>query len=217
MPKVGRKGAKVAAKHIQVAQTQGPKAGFNAYMETLRRSGLPTAQAVLDEFESQGNKKAQFEYYCAKFGTKFGSTPSSVDEHDDLAQQVRVLQARLAELSEQGIGVVATEVDDEDEIDTSLDDVDDGWTEQDTEAENVVGRSLLQKALGRSTPKPKKAPAKKQAESKENLWRPWAITRFGIPMQVGGTFTYVSKRAKTNTVHQVTRITPDGVYAKRIK
>lgn len=201
------------ARHIQIAQTQGPKAGFNAYVETLERSGLEQARASLAEIQGKGNKKAQFEFYCSKFGGKFGSTPAKVDEADDLAEQVRVLSARLAELQAQGIGVVAPVLHTDDE-DTSLDDVDDGWTQADTDAENAQGRSLLARVTGkrqtRSTTKAKDA-------SKENLWRPWAVARFGIPTQVGGTFTYKSKRANRNTVHQVTRVTPDGVYAKRIK
>lgn len=215
--------------HIMVARTQGPKAGYTSYIETLERSGLDTAKASLAEIRKQGNKKAQFDFYCAKFGKKFGATPERVDESEDLAEQLRVLQARLAELQEQGIGVVVTATEDEEfeDEDTSLDDVPDipgvqivhtGNTAEETQA----GESLIQRALGKgkrtrrsSGSKPK--PSTQPKESKENLWRPWAVARFGIPMQVGGTFTYVSKRAKKPTVHQVTRITEDGVYAKRVK
>lgn len=212
------------AKHIQIAQTQGPKAGFNAYMETLERSGLDTAQASLNDIRSKGNKRAQFDYYCAKFGSKFGATPTNVDEADDLAEQLRVLQTRLAELQAQGIGVVAVEDTEEiEDEDTSLDDVDDGWTQGDTDAENAIGRSLIQRALGAAKPKRTTARSTRTTNGgngvsdKENLWRPWAIARFGIQPQVGSTFTYTSKRAGRNTVHQVTRVAPDGIYAKRIK
>jgi hypothetical protein len=203
------------AKHIQIAQTQGPKAGFNAYMETLDRSGLDTVQALAEEIRSKGNKKAQFEFYCAKFGNKFGATPTKVDEHEDLAEQVKVLQARLEELQGQGIGVVAVE-----DEDTSLDDVDDGWTQGDTDAENAIGRSLIQKVLNpgkRASRTTTTAAPNGGVSDKENLWRPWAIARFGIQPVPGSTFTYKSKRAARNTVHQVTRVTQDGIYAKRIK
>lgn len=198
----------MAAKHIQIAQTQGPKAGFNAYIETLERSGLDTAHASLEQIRAQGNKKAQFDFYCAKFGSKFGATPTKVDETEDLQEQLRVLQARLAELQGQGVGVVAT---------------DDDWDDEDTATENAQGRSLLARALSPSKPKTRRSSGRstpstaKVSDSKENLWRPWAITRFGIPTKVGGTFTYKSKRANKNTVHQVTRVTEDGVYARRVK
>jgi hypothetical protein len=227
--KAGERSVKVAlAKHLQIAQTQGPKAGFNAYVETLERSGLDTAQASLNEIRGKGNKKAQFEFYCAKFGNKFGATPASVDEADDLAEQLRVLQARLTELQAQGIGVVATEDDTfvEDE-DTSLDEVDDGWTQSDTDAENAIGRSLINRVLspGRRTSRSTTSTTRTNrttnggngVSDKENLWKPWSIARFGIQPVVGSTFTYKSKRANRNTVHQVTRVTPDGIYAKRIK
>lgn len=223
----------MAAKHIEIAQTQGPKAGFNAYIETLERSGLNTAQASLAEIRSKGNKKAQFDFYCSKFGGKFGATPTKVDEGDDLQAQIRSLQARLAELQGQGIGVVAPVGVEDDDEDTSLDDVDDGWGVQDVVDEQGGKDAItakLARMFGHAKPteitmaevaevaKPKRTRSSKpKVTEKENLWRPWAVARFGIPTTVGGTFTYKSKRANKNTVHQVTRVTQDGVYAKRVK
>lgn len=214
------------AKHLQIAQTQGPKAGFNAYVETLERSGLDTTRASLAELRSKGNKKAQFDFYCAKFGSKFGATPAKVDETEDLQEQLRVLSARLAELQAEGIGVVTTATED---TDTSLDEVDDGWTDADTDDENsltaklarMFGHTKASEITMSEVVKPTRSSGRSSKASKvvekENLWRPWAVARFGIPTTVGGTFTYKSKRANRNTVHVVTRVTADGVYAKRVK
>lgn len=58
------------AKHITIAREDGPKAGFNAWIEMMERSGLPQVQERLAEVRAQGNKKAQFEYYCNVYGNK---------------------------------------------------------------------------------------------------------------------------------------------------
>lgn len=52
------------AKHIQVANTLGAKAGFKAYMAT----SAPTAAERQAEIRSAGNSKAQFVAYCDIFG-----------------------------------------------------------------------------------------------------------------------------------------------------
>lgn len=54
--------------HIKLAREQGPKAGFNAYMA----SNIHTAADRREQIRSAGNKKAQFEAYCALFGSQFG-------------------------------------------------------------------------------------------------------------------------------------------------
>jgi hypothetical protein len=54
--------------HIQIARTQGAKAGFRHYLA----QHTPTAAARRAEIRSAGNSKAQFEAYCAIFGSQFG-------------------------------------------------------------------------------------------------------------------------------------------------
>lgn len=100
------------AAHIRIAQTDGAKAGFNAYLEMLKRSGLPTVAATLREIEQKGNKKAQFDFYCSKFGSKFGNaqvdnslddvddTPTIDPEVGDLLAQLDALKARIAGLTD---------------------------------------------------------------------------------------------------------------------
>lgn len=65
----------MATAHIEVARGTrevegrvGPKAAFEFYMG----QSIPTARATQDEIRSAGNKKRQFEAYCAKFGHQFG-------------------------------------------------------------------------------------------------------------------------------------------------
>lgn len=57
------------SRHILIARTEGAKAGFNAYMATK----VHTAAARQAEIRSAGNKKAQFNAYCAIFGDQFGT------------------------------------------------------------------------------------------------------------------------------------------------
>jgi hypothetical protein len=54
--------------HIAIARSQGPKAGFNAYMATR----VHTAAKRQAEIRSAGNKKQQFAAYCNIFGSQFG-------------------------------------------------------------------------------------------------------------------------------------------------
>lgn len=61
---------------------------------------------------------------------------------------------------------------------------------------------------------PKAAPKPKTV--RENLWRPWAVRKFGIPTTVGGTFTYVSKKSRKASTHKVTRVTADGCYTVKV-
>jgi hypothetical protein len=63
-----------------------------------------------------------------------------------------------------------------------------------------------------ATPKP----ASKPATTKENLWRPWAIRKYGIPQTVGGTFVYKSKKSKKSSTHQVVRVTDEGCFTVKV-
>ncbi len=53
----------MAARHLTIARTEGAKAGFRAYRSIVMRGGLP----IKAELIAQGNKKAQFDFYCGKF------------------------------------------------------------------------------------------------------------------------------------------------------
>lgn len=166
------------AAHLRIAQTDGPKAGFNAYVKTLERSGLEQTQEALAELRSAGNAKKQFDYYCAKFGKHFGTTPVKSDELAELQEKIAELTARANAL-----------------------------------AETPVVEKPKRSRLGRRS----SATTTANVAGKENLWRPWAIKKYGIPEKVGATFTYKSKRANKVTTHEVVRITEDGVYCKRVK
>jgi hypothetical protein len=73
----------------------------------------------------------------------------------------------------------------------------------------------LEAQATKPAPKPKaKARASKPKTATENLWREWAVRKHGIPTTVGTTFTYKGKR-RTSTF-QVTRVTSEGVYSKRV-
>lgn len=174
----------MAAQHIKIAQENGPKAGFKAYIASLERSGLPQVQDKLAEIRSHGNAKAQFEFYCSTFGKFFGATPVKTDEIDELRSLVEQAQARLAELQGEGVGVVV---------------------EPRSQALDYVLRRT-----SRTTTKTK------ATDAKVNLWRPWAVKKYGIPQKVGATFTYKSKKARKNTTHEVVRITDEGTYCKRV-
>lgn len=63
---------------------------------------------------------------------------------------------------------------------------------------------------------PRPARASKPTTVKENLWRPWAIRKYGIPTTVGGTFVYTSKKSRKSSTHQVVRVTADGCYTVKV-
>lgn len=179
--------------HIEVAATQGMKAGFNAYMSQLSRSGLPQVQAKLAELQGM-RKRQRFATYCAMVGpdvtafqaelgaakrtpnatvvpsTKITLPAAPVALSDEIAQA----RARLAELE----ALAAAEA----------------------KAEKPRTRSSR-------TSKP-------AAEVKENLWREWAVRKHGIPQTVGATFAYKGKR-RTSTF-KVTRITAEGTFTVRV-
>jgi hypothetical protein len=93
--------------HLAIAREKGMKAGFNAYVATLERSGLQTAQAKLAEIRSMGKRKA-FAAYCASKGPdvlarpvtrKRTSRPAVVESVPaGLAEEVLAARKRLAEL-----------------------------------------------------------------------------------------------------------------------
>ncbi|HEY6019310.1 MAG TPA: hypothetical protein VIY48_05215, partial [Candidatus Paceibacterota bacterium] len=125
----------MAARHIEIAAEQGAKAGFNAWVEQMERSGLPAVQDKLAEVRAQGNKKAQFDFYCAKFGQaidKIRHKGNGVSEPEpvQVGGDVEALMAQIAALGSQvqalvkgesGVQVVADESDEDipDDVDFS--------------------------------------------------------------------------------------------------
>lgn len=68
------RGAIMAAKHIELAKSEGAKAGFKMWKMNLKRSGIPQVQDRYAELLAQGDVQAQFRYYCAQYGDQFGLT-----------------------------------------------------------------------------------------------------------------------------------------------
>lgn len=119
----------MAAKHITIAQTEGPKAGFTAWMDMMERSGLPQVQERLAEVKAQGNKKAQFEYYCNVYGNRiFGNQAARNVQHEDAEDKPEVAgnanESDLFNLFTQFMERVSGNVTPTDE-DDSLDEIDD--------------------------------------------------------------------------------------------
>jgi hypothetical protein len=83
--------------HIDTAQLEGAKAGFNAYIAHLERSGLPGAKKTLATIKAQGNKKAQFAFYCNTFSAELANGAKANVESDE----IEALRQRLAELETQ--------------------------------------------------------------------------------------------------------------------
>lgn len=111
----------MAAAHVKIAREDGPKAGFNAWKEQMRRSGLPQVKARLAEVEAQGNKKAQFDYYCAQYGKQIfgtGNNPAPVTATPATPSAGDLFAQFQAFLESQGGTPATTDEDD------SLDDVD---------------------------------------------------------------------------------------------
>lgn len=99
--------------HLAIASTKGMKAGLNAYMTYLQRSGLPTVQAKLAEYESL-RKRQRLAHYCNEFGAQVTAEQATMrnkprnarvvgaqvfeDEPETLSDEIAQARARLAEL-----------------------------------------------------------------------------------------------------------------------
>lgn len=84
----------MSAAHIEIARTQGAKAGFRHYLA----QHTPTAAARRAEIRGAGNSKAQFEAYCAIFGSQFGPVSGNGAVRSE-AQRVEVREnGAIAEL-----------------------------------------------------------------------------------------------------------------------
>lgn len=85
-----------------------------------------------------------------------------------------------------------------------------------TEREQLLARLAELDAQEAPVVDVRPARASKPQTVKENLWRPWAIRKYGIPTRVGGTFTYVSKKSHKASTHKVVRVTSDGAYTVKV-
>lgn len=90
--------------HISLANTVGPKAGFDAYMAGT----VHTAEARRAEIRSAGNKKAQFNAYCALFGDQFKPVSGNGAVHS--AEQVEDVKDSLLSRIAQKLGVTVAEL-----------------------------------------------------------------------------------------------------------
>lgn len=112
---MGQKGVDMS-KHITLARTVGPKAGFNAYMATK----VHTAAERQAEIRSAGNKKAQFDAYCAIFGDQFGPVKGAGAARSN-EQRTEVVENGTSLLQRLGIrkanDTVGVEAFEQDEVD----------------------------------------------------------------------------------------------------
>lgn len=119
----------MAAKHIEVAKTQGAKAGFKMWKMNLKRSGIPAVQERLAELEAQGDVAAQFRYYCAEYGDQFGLTPKpkrssgSTSKTQATPASTNDLFAAFQEFLAQQAGATEDEPEDEIDEDAILDEI----------------------------------------------------------------------------------------------
>ena len=177
--------------HLEIAAKKGMKQGFNAYMDTLRKSGLANAQATLDTLDAMSSRQA-FAWYCAKHGPDVTAISSElVSEPTRNVAPVAGTTIRIAGKRERIPTGLASEI--------------------------AQARARLAELEAQaSKPKQRKRTSRKStpAEVQENLWRPWAIAKHGIPAKVGATFAYKGKR-RTSTF-KVTRVTDEGVYSVRV-
>lgn len=150
--------------HLTTAATQGMKAGLNAYMSYLQRSGLPTVQAKLAEYESL-RKRQRLAAYCNEFGARVTAEKASM----------RQPRAVVPAPQNEACGVIV-------EQDSPLA----------SEIEQARARLAELEAAAKAAKAQK--PAKAEQERKPNVWHPWAVKKHNIPTTVGETFTYKGKR-----------------------
>lgn len=170
--------------HVEIAATQGMKAGFNARKAVLKRGGLNTTRAALRE---------SFGDYCAKFGPDVTAVQASMRNKP---RHARVIGVQVFE-DETTERVLADKL---------------------AEARQRLAELEAEAATPVAAPTPKRERKQRASKSKsavkENLWRTWAVSKHGIPAQVGAEFAYQGKRRKS--IFVVTRVTSEGVYTKRV-
>lgn len=91
-----------------------------------------------------------------------------------------------------------------------------GRTQPLNEREQLLARLAELDAQEAAVVEVKPARASKPTTVKENLWRPWAIRKYGIPTTVGATWVYTRKNGGKST-HKVVRVTADGVFTTKVK
>jgi hypothetical protein len=115
----------MSAAHIEIARgnrehngRSGPKAAFEFYLG----QSIPTAAATQSEIRSAGGKKAQFEAYCAKFGSQFGPVKAQGAVRSE-EQRVEVVEngaiARIASrlgISAKKLAALVADEDTDDEV-----------------------------------------------------------------------------------------------------
>lgn len=173
--------------HLSIAATSGMKSGLNAYMAYLRRSGLPTVQAKLNEYEALSKRK-RLAHYCNEFGSRVTNEQASMRNKPRTAPVVGV---RVFE-DEEVIPSLAVEI----------------------EAAQARLAELIEAAKQAEKPAPK--PKAQDTKRKPNVWHPWAVRKHNIPTTVGATFDYKGKR-RTSTFKVTKVMRDGSVESIRIK
>lgn len=210
------------ARHILVSQAKGPAAGLAVFEEVLTRitrngtAGLPQPLALFNEFKAAGNRKAQFKWYCNRFGSKFPQAMGDALVEADPAQYDEDEDDDLIDEDDKGTVAVPKQTEQEKALRKVI-----------AEAEAVLASLGNENHSRRVTKKARtvieapavaaQARATKPGAAVENLWRTWAVEKYGIPTKKGATFAYTSSRANGQvTTHRVTKVTDEGVYAVRV-
>lgn len=178
------------AKHIEIAREDGPKAGFNAWIDMMERSGLPQVQERLAEVREQGNKKAQFEYYCNVYGDKiFGRQSRSsnvVHEDTNLGDLAENAGSDVQELFAQFLALVGKGQPQADDEDTSLDDVDEddyipsGATTTQRTTRSSGKRTSTKRATTRSNAQGDDQFAPRNPQDDATSGRLWRLNELGL-------------------------------------
>lgn len=161
----------MAAKHIEIAREDGPKAGFTAWITQMERSGLPQVQERLAEVKAQGNRKAQFEYYCNVYGSKiFGTSAQKPEPVAEVASQDDLFNAFKAFMGRVAGGTQTPAVAEDD----SLDDVDEsayGATTSTTRSTRRTRSNANTARAAASTDDPYKPRNPEDLATAGRLWR----------------------------------------------
>ena len=178
-------------KHVQVAATEGMKAGYRQFSTVASKSGLPTVKRAWRPYKAL-NSKGRFNLYCSQFGptveslgvpTAGATRASVVDERT--SPKIQALLELKAELLA--------------EIDREIESL-----------SNEGVQAFEDEAKPAAKRKPRKATTSKDDPS---TFSAAVVARKGLPTKVGKTFTYQGKRGSSKWV--VVGSTKAGITAVR--
>lgn len=170
--------------HIALARTEGPKAGFNAYMATR----VHTAAKRQAEIRSAGNKKQQFQAYCAIFGDQFGPvTGTGAVRSEAQRESVTEKLARLLSRDTVGVEVEAPSAPAVDPLVAAL-----------AEKLGVSVEKLAELVSDEPVETPTPAPAERTIEATRISW-PMCGTLIRAAKKAGVEFEIVNKKGGKGT------------------